>query len=249
MKHIIDDSDKNKYEAYTKTETLQVIQEAISSGELPEEINGLVLTLKNPIDNLGYKIAFCTQAKYNELKAAGTLETNCYYYITDDTTLEDFEADFQEVLDEVAALKQLVQTGLREAIINVTCAFDFAHWNTGTQSSALSGDEIDELSLKNSLFGQNAVNILPTGTTKSIAEAKVEYESGDNGYISYSLNSINANLNYIMFTATNTSSNSIYSPVHSGGGVARSTTFRLTIVDVYGGRFTETFTINYKSVS
>lgn len=88
MKHIFDDADKNKYEAYTKQEVLEVIQEAISSGELPEEINGLVLTFKNPVDNQAYKIAFCTQAKYNELVAAGQIEENCYYFITDDTTID-----------------------------------------------------------------------------------------------------------------------------------------------------------------
>ncbi len=91
MKHIFDDADKNKYEAYTKEEVLEVIQEAISSGELPEEINGLVLTFKNPVDNQAYKIAFCTQAKYNELVAAGQIEENCYYHIVDDTTFEDLE--------------------------------------------------------------------------------------------------------------------------------------------------------------
>ena len=91
MKHIFDDSDKNKYEAYTKEEVLEVIQEAISSGELPEEINGLVLTFKNPVDNQAYKIAFCTQAKYNELVAGGQIEENCYYFITDDTSYDDLE--------------------------------------------------------------------------------------------------------------------------------------------------------------
>ena len=97
MKHLFDDSDKNKYEGYTKQEVLEVIQEAISSGELPEEINGLVLTFKNPIDNQGYKIAFCTQSKYNELKAAGTLEANCIYFITDDTTFEEFENELDQI--------------------------------------------------------------------------------------------------------------------------------------------------------
>lgn len=91
MKHIFDDADKNKYEAYTKQEVLEVIQEAISSGELPEEINGLVLTFKNPVDNQAYKIAFCTQAKYNELQSGGQLEANCYYFITDDSSYDDLD--------------------------------------------------------------------------------------------------------------------------------------------------------------
>ena len=109
MKHIIDDADKNKYEAYSKTEVLNVIQEAIATGQLPEELNGLVITLKNSIDNKGYKIAFCTQAKYNELEQAGTLEHDCYYFITDDTTVEDIfdsigdvETDFNTFLNNLA---------------------------------------------------------------------------------------------------------------------------------------------------
>lgn len=100
MKHIIDDADKNKYEAFTKEEVLEVIQEAISSGELPDEINGLVLRFKNPVDNQSYKIAFCTQAKYNELESGGQLEANCIYYITDDTTLDDLE-DYIDNQDEI----------------------------------------------------------------------------------------------------------------------------------------------------
>lgn len=107
MKHIIDDADKNKYEAYTKQEVLEVIQEAISSGELPEELNGLVITLKNPIDNNGYKIAFCTQAKYNELKAGGLLEVNCYYFITDDTTADDLNDAIDGLDSRVDTLEPL----------------------------------------------------------------------------------------------------------------------------------------------
>ncbi len=247
MKHIFDDSDKNKYEAYTKEEVLEVIQEAISSGELPEEINGLVLTFKNPIDNLGYKIAFCTQAKYNELEAAETLEANCIYYITDDKTYEDFEAKIEEFEQLV---EQLVETGLREKIKTFTCAFDFSKWNSkGTDYMA--GEEINYLSLKNDTTYNtiNAVNILPTSTTKSIAEAKVEYENGDNGYISYSLNPISESVNYITFTATNVSGSTIYSPSSTRGSVTRSTTFKLTIVDVYGNRYAKTFTINFKTAS
>lgn len=113
MKHIIDDADKNKYEAYTKQEVLNVIQEAISSGELPEEINGLVLTFKNPVDNQAYKIAFCTQAKYNELESGGHLESNCYYYITDDTTLDtldDMQDDINALENRVGVLEPKVTT-------------------------------------------------------------------------------------------------------------------------------------------
>lgn len=116
MKHIFDDADKNKYAAYTKQEVLAVIQEAISTGELPEEINGLVLTFKNPIDNLGYKIAFCTQAKYNELKATQQLEQNCLYYIIDDTTLDDINGAIDDINEDIENINDEINnasTGLK----------------------------------------------------------------------------------------------------------------------------------------
>ena len=119
MKHIIDDLDKNKYEAYTKEEVLEVIQEAISSGELPEEINGLVLTFKNPVDNEGYKIAFCTQAKYNELEAGGQLESNCYYYITDDTSWDDFVEYVEGLLTQMQSTFDARISELEKYPINV----------------------------------------------------------------------------------------------------------------------------------
>ena len=98
MKHIIDDADKNKYEALSKAEVIALLQQVIESGQLPEgELEGLVLSLKNPIDNLNYKIAFCSQAKYNELKAAEQLETNCYYIITDDTSYDDINNAIQQI--------------------------------------------------------------------------------------------------------------------------------------------------------
>ncbi len=37
----------------------------------------------------GTKVVTCTQAEYNAMSTAGTLESNCVYYISDDTTLTD----------------------------------------------------------------------------------------------------------------------------------------------------------------
>lgn len=118
MKHVIDDTNKNKFEALDKSEVLAAIQQIIEEGEIPQELmNGVALTLRNPIDNQDYKIAFCTQAKYNELEAGGQLETNCYYYITDDTSWDDFLEDANEVLEQIqqeVALLPRTQELMRE---------------------------------------------------------------------------------------------------------------------------------------
>ncbi len=101
MKHIFDDNDKNKYEALSKAEVIALLQQVVESGELPENIlEGISLTLRNPIDNQDYKIAFCTQAKYNELKAAGQIIPNCLYYIIDDNSYEDINISLENIRKE-----------------------------------------------------------------------------------------------------------------------------------------------------
>lgn len=120
MKHIIDDNDKNKYEAMDKAETLAAIQQIIEEGEIPTElINGVALTLRNPLDNTDYKIAFCTQAKYNELVANEQVEENCYYYITDDTTWDDFVDYVENILTETTSDLDQRVTELERYPINV----------------------------------------------------------------------------------------------------------------------------------
>ena len=252
MKHIIDDQDKNKYEAYTKEEVLEVIQEAISSGELPEEINGLVLTFKNPVDNEGYKIAFCTEAKYSELEQGGQLEVNCYYFITDDSTFEDWNEIITDLQEDYEVFKQEVRTaidtGLRLKLTSIECACNFAYWD-GLTTDYASGANIPSLQLKNNTtYGNNQVNILPSGCNGSIAEARVEYVSGDDGYIGYSLDSISDSVSYISFTASNISNTRIYAPSSTGSQPSRSTTFRIYVKDIYNNEFTKEFTINYKAM-
>lgn len=122
MKHVIDDTTKNKFEALDKSEVLAAIQQIIEQGEIPQELmNGVALTLRNPIDNQDYKIAFCTQAKYNELEAGGQLETNCYYFITDDNSydvmVEEINGaieDFQTEIDLLPRTQELMQSEAEE---------------------------------------------------------------------------------------------------------------------------------------
>lgn len=110
MKHIIDDADKNKYEALSKAEVIALLQQVIESGELPEgELNGLVLALRNPIDNNDYRIAFCTQAKYNELQAAGQLQENTYYIITDDQSYNDLVSAIERLINQNRNLQTQIE--------------------------------------------------------------------------------------------------------------------------------------------
>ena len=65
--------------------------------EVTDEVgNTTVEEIKCCVSNTPYKIAFVTQAKYNELEATGLLQTNTIYEITDDQTADDLEAQLVE---------------------------------------------------------------------------------------------------------------------------------------------------------
>lgn len=85
---------KEKVEVYTKEEILSIIEQIIEDQSLAgiTADSGFITKLKNYLDNTTYKIAFCTQAEYDALVQAGTVLTNCYYFITDDDTIEQLEA-------------------------------------------------------------------------------------------------------------------------------------------------------------
>lgn len=93
MKYVFDDN-HNKHEALDKEGVEALLALAIQEGELPsvDEDTAFVTMLKDPITGVSHKIAFVTQAQYNQLKADDELIPNAYYFITDDTTADDLEA-------------------------------------------------------------------------------------------------------------------------------------------------------------
>lgn len=105
MIYVLDDKN-NKVEGLDKQGVLAVLEQAIENGSL-ESIasdSAFVDKLKCCVNGATYKVAFITQAKYNELKAEGELITNCYYFITDDTTCEDIDEQLANLTEAVNAL-------------------------------------------------------------------------------------------------------------------------------------------------
>lgn len=94
------DENKNLIEAYSKEDVLALLERAIADGDLSsvEEDSAFVSKFKSLIDGETHHIEFVTQAKYNELSAAGQLVSNTYYFITDDTTAEDLEAAIERIV-------------------------------------------------------------------------------------------------------------------------------------------------------
>lgn len=112
MIYVFDD-DKNKHEGLSKEQIYAVLEQIIEDGDLEhvEPDSAFVSKFKNRVDGGTYGMAFCTQAEYNTMEQAGTLEQNVLYFITDD---EEYEALF-------AALEDLAgRMGDVEAAINGT---------------------------------------------------------------------------------------------------------------------------------
>ena len=148
-------------------------------------------------------------------------------------------------IENVAYLKRIVDLGTKNAITDVACGFDFAYWESH-DTSYIVGEQAYNISLTTA-NENNQVMILPVDSNVSIAEAKVEYVSGDNGYIEYRLKPISSgNTSYIEFAAYPILEQ--ISGLTKVGGTLRQTNFRVYVKDVYGNEFSKTFTINYKSL-
>jgi hypothetical protein len=94
MAHYVHDENHNRIEAYSAEEVLSVLEQAIEDQSLAgiTANSGFITKVKSATDNKTYSVAFCTQAVYNSMEAAGTLQPDTMYYITDDATIEDFES-------------------------------------------------------------------------------------------------------------------------------------------------------------
>ena len=75
-----------------------VLDEFNNKIEVTDEVgNTTVNEVKCCDSGIPFKMAFVTQAKYNELKAAGLLQPNTKYEITDDTTLDEIDAALERL--------------------------------------------------------------------------------------------------------------------------------------------------------
>lgn len=97
MIYVFDD-DKNKHEGLSKEQIYAVLEQVIEDGDLEhvEPDSAFVSKFKNRVDGGTYGFAFCTQAQYNAMEQAGTLEQNVLYFITDD---EEYEALSEAIED------------------------------------------------------------------------------------------------------------------------------------------------------
>lgn len=100
------DENNNRIEALDKEGVYAVLEQAIADGSLANLVAdaAFVSKLRCCVTGGTNKVAFVTQAKYNELKASNQLVTNCLYYITDDTSAEDIDEQFNALNTAINSL-------------------------------------------------------------------------------------------------------------------------------------------------
>jgi hypothetical protein len=111
MNHVLDDKG-NKIEGLSKEEMLAVLQQAIDNGSLTgiDTDSAFVSKLKCCVGGETHYMGFVTQAKFNELKANGQLRNKAIYFITDDTTAEDFESNVEALNERARAIETTIDT-------------------------------------------------------------------------------------------------------------------------------------------
>ena len=71
-----------------------------------EVLTRLVDQVKCCVSGTPFKMAFVSQAKYNELEATGLIEANTIYEITDDTTAYDLDIQLKQNIQKLEAHNQ-----------------------------------------------------------------------------------------------------------------------------------------------
>lgn len=90
-KYYLLDENKNLVEGFDKEGFLALLEQAIEDGSLEniDENSAVASKIKSLLNGTTHNIEFVTEAQYNQLVIDEELVPNTYYFITDDTTLED----------------------------------------------------------------------------------------------------------------------------------------------------------------
>lgn len=113
--HVISD-DNCKFESMTKEQILAAIVQAVEGHSISDVDTGFVQVLKEQNHGAGLKFWIGTTAEYNALHA---IDQDCFYILTDDTELEDMEADIASFRASLEAMGEIV-TGLSGTVATHT---------------------------------------------------------------------------------------------------------------------------------
>ena len=97
--------DKCLFESMTKEQILAAIVQAVETHQITDVDTGFVQVLKEQNHGTGLKFWIGSTAEYNALQS---IEQDVFYILTDDTELEDMEADIASFRDALAGINDII---------------------------------------------------------------------------------------------------------------------------------------------
>ena len=141
-RYYVHSDDNCRFESMTKEQILAAITQAVEGHSISDVDTGFVQVLKEQNHGTGLKFWVGSSAEYNALQS---IEQDVFYILTDDTELDDMEADIQSFRDALDAIGEIV-SGLSDAVSSQTTQIE----NLASASENY-GDELWEIDVRKSI--------------------------------------------------------------------------------------------------
>ncbi len=104
-KYYVHSDDNCRFESMTKEQILAAITQAVEGHSISDVDTGFVQVLKEQNHGAGLKFWIGSTAEYNALQS---IEQDVFYILTDDTELEDIEADIESFRADLTAMGSII---------------------------------------------------------------------------------------------------------------------------------------------
>ncbi len=111
-RYYVHSDDNCKFESMTKEQILAAIVQAVEGHSISDVDTGFVQVLKEQNHGAGLKFWIGSTAEYNALQS---IDQDCFYILTDDTELDDMEADIESFRAELTDMGTTV-SNLSDAV-------------------------------------------------------------------------------------------------------------------------------------
>ena len=192
--YVLDDNN-NKVEAFDKEGVLALLEQAIQEGTLQNILadSAFISKIKCCVSGVSNKIAFVSQATYNQMKEEGLIQPNTWYFITDDTTADDLNQSL-EALNFWIGQVENVAFNNNNQIKNHTPRIEAleSYFDNGTAKKAritnFSNTDIEEKSCQiGATINSNTAGVVITNNMKFWLEKEMTDVNGNNYIDKYDL--------------------------------------------------------------
>jgi hypothetical protein len=111
-KYYVHSDDNCRFESMTKEQILAAIVQAVEGHSIADVDTGFVQVLKEQNHGAGLKFWIGSTAEYNALQS---IDQDCFYILTDDTELDDMEADIESFRAELTDMGTVL-SGLSDTV-------------------------------------------------------------------------------------------------------------------------------------